>query len=193
MKWIANLTTSPSTPSKTASQPSMAWGNPWLASLPPACASWWIGSISTSEKKKTRCRARERRRLSLRRGGILGRIDTSTVARKEISQGNRRQPMCRVSGLYSENRCIRCWKKSRANHTLDGRIRWRESRQSETSTFIANTTKTTNTPQRITGTSRITWTSWTEKESWSTCCVILAIIRARHTKNQEKIPPWGHQ
>ena len=32
-----------------------------------------------------------------------------------------------VRGLYFENWCIRCWKKSRANHTSDGRIRWRES------------------------------------------------------------------
>ena len=54
--------------------------------------------------------------------------------------------------------------KSKANHTLDGRIRWREIPQSETKTFIANTTKTTDIPQRIARTSGITWTSWSEKE-----------------------------
>ena len=70
-----------------------------------------------------------------------------------------------VRGLYFENWCIRCWKKSRANHTSDGRIRWQESQQSETSTFIAKTTKTTDTPWRIAGTFGITWTSWSKKES----------------------------
>ena len=83
----------------------------------------------------------------------------------ETSRGNRRQPKHKTSGLYSENQCIRCWKKSRANHTLDGRIRWRESPRSETRTFIANTTKTTNIPRRTAGIFGIIWTSWSEKES----------------------------
>ena len=51
--------------------------------------------------------------------------------------------MHRLLMLYSENQCIRCWRKSRTSHTLGGRIRWWQSPRDTIRTFIANTTKTT--------------------------------------------------
>ena len=41
--------------------------------------------------------------------------------------GNQRRPARGTSGLYSENKCTKCWRKSRTNHTSDGREKWRES------------------------------------------------------------------
>ena len=37
----------------------------------------------------------------------------------------------RLSVLCSENQYIGCWRKSRTNHTLSGRIRWRGKTRSE--------------------------------------------------------------
>ena len=61
--------------------------------------------------------------------------------------------------LCSENQYIGCWRKSRTNHTLSGRIRWQGNPRGAIRTFIANTTRTTDIPRRTAGTSGITWTS----------------------------------
>ena len=48
---------------------------------------------------------------------------------------------------------------------LSGRIRWWGNPRGAIRTFIANTTRTTDIPRRTAGTSGITWTNWSEKES----------------------------
>ena len=50
---------------------------------------------------------KEMRRLSLKKGEISGRTDTTIAARGEISQGNTDQPICKRLMSYSENRYIR--------------------------------------------------------------------------------------
>ena len=42
--------------------------------------------------------------------------------------------------LCSENQYIGCWRKSRTNHTLSGRIIWRGNPRGSIRTFFANTT-----------------------------------------------------
>ena len=95
------------------------------------------------------CKVREKRRLSLRRGGILGRTDIAPTTRREIQQGSLEQSTHRLSILCSENQYIGCWRKSRTSHTLSGRIRWWGSPRGTIRTFIANTTRTTDIPRRI--------------------------------------------
>ena len=79
--------------------------------------------------------------------------------------GNQRRPAHGASGLYSESQCTRFWRRSRTNHTSDGRTKWRGSPQSETRTCTANTTRIMDTPWKIVGTYGIIWISWSEKES----------------------------
>ena len=50
-----------------------------LATLSLVCASSWTRLISTRRLRKTSIRGKERLRLSLRRGGISGWTDTTTI------------------------------------------------------------------------------------------------------------------
>ena len=87
MRWTATLMTSPSTLLKAVSQLSTAWGNPWLVSLSSVYVSLWTGLINTKEWKKTSCKGKEKRRLSLKGGGISSRTDATVTVRGDISQG----------------------------------------------------------------------------------------------------------
>ena len=56
-------------------------------------------------------------RLSLRKGGISGQIDTATTGRERIIQINQGHTTLRSSTQSSESRCIKYWKKLRMNHS----------------------------------------------------------------------------
>ncbi|XP_050278154.1 uncharacterized protein LOC126719666 [Quercus robur] len=62
---------------------------------------------------------------------LMDRIDKYKLVEEDQLQGK------------GKEKYIECWRKSRTSHTLDGRIRWRESPRGVIRTFIANTTKTT--------------------------------------------------
>ena len=168
MRWTTTLMTSPSALLKVVSQLSTAWGNPWLASLSPVYGSLWTGLTNIKEWKRTSCKGKERRRLPLKRGGISGRTDTTIIVKGEISHGNMDQPIHRRLTLYSENRYIRFWIKSRMSHSSSARIRWLETPWSAIRVCIFNTTKTTDILQKTAGTFGTTWISWFEKGNWGT-------------------------
>ena len=69
MRWTATLMMSLSALLKAAFQLSTVWGNPWPASRSPVYGSLWIGLTNTKGWKRTSCKGKERRRLSLKRGG----------------------------------------------------------------------------------------------------------------------------
>ena len=142
MRWTATLMTSPSTLLKVVSQLSTAWGNLWLASLSPVYVSLWTRLTNTKEWKRTNCKEKERRRLSLKRRGISGRTDTTITVWGEILQDNTDQSICRRLMPYSENRYIRFWKKPRMSHSSSGRIRWLETPWNVIRVCIISTTKT---------------------------------------------------
>ena len=70
----------------------------------------------TNNKEKGRLR------LSLRRGGILGRTDTITISREEIMQDNQGLPMPRRLIQCSESRFGKLWRRLKTNHSSSGRI-----------------------------------------------------------------------
>ena len=88
------------------------------SSLGPVAMRWFndlktnSGLTNKKEWKRTSCKGKERRMLSLKRGVILGRTDTTITIQGEISQGNQDQPTRRRLPPYSENRYIRFWRKS---------------------------------------------------------------------------------
>ena len=69
------------------------------SSLGPVAMRWFndlktnSGLTNKKEWKRTSCKGKERRRLSLKRGVILGRTDTTITIQGEISQGNTDQPI----------------------------------------------------------------------------------------------------
>ena len=86
-----------------------------------------IDKYKKVEEDQLQGKGKERRRLSLKRGGILGWTDTIITIRGEISQDSMDQLIRRRLTLYSENRYIRFWRKSRMSHSSSGRIRWSET------------------------------------------------------------------
>ena len=163
MRWTATLMTSLSTLLKVASQLSTAWRNLWLANRSPVYDNLWTELTSTKGWRRTSCRGKEMRRLSLKRGGISTRTDTTITVRGEISQGNMDQPIRRRLTSYSKNRYIKFWRKSRISHSSSRRIRWLETPWSVIKVCIVSTTRTTDILQKTVGTFGITWISWFEK------------------------------
>ena len=113
--------------------------------------------------------------LSLKKGDILGRTDTIITGREGIISSSRGQITIRWSELYSENSCIKSWKRLRTNPSSNGPIRWWETLKSETKISIVNTIKTMVTLPRITEVYGITWTNLSEKANWNSCCIILVV------------------
>ena len=189
MRWTATLMMSPSVLLKAASQLSIAWGSPWLSSLSLMYVSLWTELTNTREWKKTSCKGKERRRLSLKRWGISSRIYTTITVRREISQGNTDQPTCRWLTPYSENRYSRFWRKSRMNHSSSGRIRWLETPWSAIRVCIVSSTRIMGILQKTAGTFGTTWISWSEKENWDIFCIIPVVTKARQTMSPKKTLP----
>ena len=104
-------------------------------------------------------------RLSFRKEEILGQIDTTITGREGIMQSNQGQITIKWSGLYSENQCIKYWKKSRTSPSSNGPIRWWEILKSRTETSTVNIIGIMAIQQRIAGVYGITWTNLPEKEN----------------------------
>ena len=114
-------------------------------------------------------------RLSFKKWEILGRTDTTITGRKGIIPSNKGQITIRWSELYSENPCIKSWKRLRMNPSSNGPIRWWEILKNETEISIVNTIETMVTLSRIAEVYRITWTNLSEKANWNSCCIILVV------------------
>ena len=71
--------------------------------------------ISNKEKGKLR--------LSLKKEEILGWTDTTTIGREGIMQSSQGQITIKWSELYSENLCIKSWKRLRMNPSSNDLIR----------------------------------------------------------------------
>ena len=104
-------------------------------------------------------------RLSFKKKKILGRTDTTTTVREGIMQSSQGQITIKWSELYFESQCIKYWKKSKANHSLNGPTRWWEILKSETVTSIANIIGIMAIQQRIAGVCGTTWTNLSERAS----------------------------
>ena len=110
--------------------------------------------------------------LSLKKGEILGRTDTTITGREGIIQSSKGQVTIRWSELYSENPCIKSWKRLKTNPSSNGPTRWWEILKSETEINIVNTIETMVTLPRIAKVYGITWTNLSEKANWNSCCII---------------------
>ena len=106
-------------------------------------------------------------RLSLKKEEILGRTDTITTGREGIMPSRQGQITVKWSELYSESQCIKYWKKSNTNLSLNGPTRWWEILKSKTVTSIANIIGIMAIPQRIVGACGITWTNLFERATCS--------------------------
>ena len=113
--------------------------------------------------------------LSLKKWEILGRTDTAITGRKEIIPSSKGQITIRWSELYSENPCIKSWKRLRTNPSSNGPIRWWEILKSETEISIVNTIETMVTLPRIAEVYGITWTNLSEKANWNSYCITLVV------------------
>ena len=113
--------------------------------------------------------------LSLKKGENLGRIDTIITCREGIILSSRCQITISWSELYSENLCIKSWKRLRTNPSSNGPIRWWETLKRETEISIVNTTETMVTLLRIAEVCGITWTNLSEKANWNSCCITLVV------------------
>ena len=128
------------------------------SSLGPVAMRWFndlktnSGLTNTREWKKTSCKGKERKRLSLKRGGISSRTDTTIIVRGKISQGNMDQPIHRRLTSCLENRYSRFWRKSRMSYSSSGRIRWLETPSSAIRVYIVSITKSTGILQKTAGT-----------------------------------------
>ena len=144
---------------RSAFQLSMVWGNPWPVNLSPVYVSSWIRLTSIKELMKTSNRVKVRLRLSLKRRGISGRIDTIITDQGKTLLGNSELPTLRQLMLCSENQCAKYWKRLRMSRSSNGQIRWQEIPWGAITAFIVISTKTRDTPPKIAGTCEITWTS----------------------------------
>ena len=122
-------------------QLSMIWENLPPASLLPVYICWWIGLISIGESKRISYREKEKRRRSLRRWRIPGRIRVRIIDLEETLQGSPDQLTIRQLTLCFENQCNRFWRRLRMNRSSDGWIRWQEILWIVTKTFTANIIK----------------------------------------------------
>ena len=104
-------------------------------------------------------------RLSPKKDEILGQIDTTITGREGIMQSKQGQITIKWSGQYSENQCIKYWKKSRMSHSSNGPIRWWEILKCETETSTVNIIGIMAIQQRIVGVYGITWTNLSEREN----------------------------
>ena len=113
--------------------------------------------------------------LSLKKWENLGWTDTIITGREGIILSSRYQTTIRWSELYSENLCIKSWKRLRTNPSSNGPIRWWETFKRETEIFIVNTIETMVTLPRIAEVYGITWTNLSEKANWNNYCIILVV------------------
>ena len=97
-------------------------------------------------------------------------------ARQSRSANTQRLMQC------SENRCIRFWRRLRMSRSSNGRTRWLETLWGTTRAFTANTIRTRDTLQRIAEICGTIWTSWSKKESWSSCCTIPMARRSKQVR-----------
>ena len=123
--------------------------------------------------------------LSLKKGEILSRTDIIITGREGIIPSSRGQITIRWLELYSENPCIKSWKRLRMNPSLNGPIRWWEILKSETEISIVNTIETTVTLLRIVEVYGITWTNLSEKANWNSCCITLVVWVVRPILGQK--------
>ena len=135
--------------------------------------------------------------LSLKKGEILGRTDTTITGREGIIQSSKGQVTIRWSELYSENPCIKSWKMLRTNPSSNDPIRWWEILKNETKISIVNTIETMVTLPRIAEVYGITWTNLSEKANWNSCCITLVVWVVRLIlagKGESfKTPSWNYQ
>ena len=103
--------------------------------------------------------------MSLKKEEILGRTDTTITGWEGIIQSSQGQITIKWYGLYSENQCIKYWKKSRMSPSSNDPIRRWEIPKSETETSTVNTIGIMTIQQRIVGVYGITWINLPEKEN----------------------------
>ena len=113
--------------------------------------------------------------LFLKKEENLGQTDTIIIGREGIILSSRCQTTIRWSELYSENPCIKSWKRLRTNPSSNGPIRWWETLKKETEISIVNTIETMVTLPRITEVYGITWTNLSEKANWNSYCITLVV------------------
>ena len=113
--------------------------------------------------------------LSLKKGEILGWKNTTITGQEGIIPSSKGQITIRWSELYSENPCIKSWKRLRTNPSSNGLIRWWEILKSEIEISIVNTIETMVTLPRIAEVYGITWTNLSEKADWNSCCITLVV------------------
>ena len=123
--------------------------------------------------------------LSLRKGENLGQTDTIITGREEIIRNSRRQITISWSELYSENLCIKSWKRLRTNLSSNGPIKWWETLKRETKISIVNTIETMVTLPRIAEVYGITWTNLSKKADWNSCCITLVVWVVRPILGQK--------
>ena len=113
--------------------------------------------------------------LSLKKGEILGRKNTTITGQEGIIPSSKGQITIKWSELYSENPCIKSWKRLKTNPSSNGLIRWWEILKNETETSIVNAIETMVTLPRIAEVYGITWTNLSEKANWNSCCTTLVV------------------
>ena len=101
--------------------------------------------------------------LSLKKGENLGRTDTIITGLEGIIRSSKCQITIRWSELYSENPCIKSWKRLRTSPSSNDLIRLWEILKRETEISIVNTIKTMVILPRIAEVYGITWTNLSEK------------------------------
>ena len=122
----------------------------------------WIALMSTSESRKTNNKARGRVRLSLRRGGISSRTNTTITDPKGILLDNLDLRSLRCLTLCSKNQCIKSWRRSRTSRTSNSQTKREETHWGIIKAFIANTTRSRGIPPRIAELYGTIWSNWLE-------------------------------
>ena len=151
------------------------------------CTNSWTGLISIRELRKTSSRGNERLRLSLRRWGISGRTDTTTIDLEGTLLGSQGLPILRQLTQYSGNRCIKFWRRLKMSYSSKGQIRWQETPWGAIRTFIANITRTKDILQKTVEILGTIWTNWSKRESWSSFCIIQVAKGARQVRNPREM------
>ena len=151
--------------------------------MSPVCANSWTKLISIKGLKKTNNRGKERLRLSLRKWGISSQTDTTTTDLGGTLLGSQGLPILKRLTRCSGNWCIRFWRRLRMSHSSNGQIRWLETPWGTIRAFIANITRTKNILQKNVEICGTIWTSWSERESWSSFCIIPVVRGARQVQN----------
>ena len=130
---------------------------------------------------------REKGKLSLflKKGEILGRTDTTITGREGIIPSSKGQITIWWLELYSENPCIKSWKRLRTNPSSNGPIKWWEILKSETEISIVNTIETIVTLPRIVEVYGITWINLSKKANWNSCCITLVVWMVRPILGQK--------